>query len=429
MHDIKCPHCHKAFQIDEAGYANIAQQVRDAEFEKQVEQQRKAAEREIAHAVAIAKAEADRAAQQVKTEHERAIGKLREEIVASKAATELAVQTVTASMTADRDKLQAQIKEDALQRRIDIDEAVRVVAGRLAAAEAKSQSEREAHARELKMFQDEIARLQDFKARLSTKLLGESLEQHCENSFNEIRSAAFPNAYFEKDNDARTGSKGDYIFRELSDEKVEVVSIMFDMKHESDTTATKKKNEDFLKELDKDRNEKNCEYAVLVSTLEPDNDLYNSGIVDKSHRFPKMYVVRPQFFIPIITLLRNAAGHSLATRRELALMREQNVDVTKFEAELEEFQKAFKLNYDRASNHFKTAIEEIDKSIEHLEKTKRALLGTDNNLRLANTKAQDVTIKRLTRGNPTMAAKFAEARAERARQEQGSSNANADGST
>lgn len=246
------------------------------------------------------------------------------------------------------------------------------------------------------------------KARLSTKMIGESLEQHCEIEFNRIRPTAFPRAYFEKDNDARSGSKGDYIFRDADESGTEIVSIMFEMKNESDTSGTKKKNEDFFKELDRDRSEKNCEYAILVSLLEPENELYNTGIVDVSYRYPKMYVVRPQFFIPIITLLRNAAMNSLAYKNELALVKAQNIDVTNFENDLDAFKTAFSRNYELASKKFETAIMEIDKSIDHLQKTKDALLGADRNLRIANDKAQDVTVKKLTRHNPTMAAKFEE---------------------
>ena len=271
---------------------------------------------------------------------------------------------------------------------------------------------------QVKDREDEIARLRDMKAKLSTKMVGETLEQRCEIEFNKICHTAFPNAYFEKDNDARLGSKGDFIFRDYAPSLdgavpgdgpvIEVVSIMFEMKNESDTTATKKKNEDFLRELDKDRTEKGCEYAVLVSLLEPDNDLYNSGIVDVSHRFPKMYVVRPQFFIPIITLLRNAALGSVQYKRELELVKAQNVDITNFENELESFKSGFARNYDLASRKFQDAISEIDKAIDRLQKVKDALLGSERNLRLANDKAQDVTIKKLTRGNPTMAQKFTE---------------------
>ena len=255
---------------------------------------------------------------------------------------------------------------------------------------------------------DAIERLKDMKARLSTKMVGETLEQHCETEFNRIRATAFPRAYFEKDNDARSGSKGDYIFRDWDESGTEFVSIMFEMKNESDQTATKSKNEDFLKELDKDRSEKGCEYAVMVSLLESDSELYNTGIVDVFHRYPKMYVVRPQFFLQIITLLRNAAMNSLKYKSELALVRAQSIDITNFEVELEDFKSSFAKNYDLASRRFQTAIEEIDKSIDHLQKTKEALLGTDRNLRIANDKAQDVSIKKLTRDNATMANMFTE---------------------
>ena len=261
---------------------------------------------------------------------------------------------------------------------------------------------------QIKDRDDAIERLKDMKARLSTKMVGETLEQHCETEFNRIRATAFPKAYFEKDNDARSGSKGDYIFRDLDEAGTEIVSIMFEMKNENDRTSSKNKNEDFLKELDKDRIEKGCEYAVLVSLLEPDSELYNTGIVDVFHRYPKMYIIRPQFFIPMITLLRNAAMHALKYKSELALVKAQSIDITNFENDLETFKTAFSKNYDLASKRFQTAIDEIDKSIDHLQKTKEALIGTDRNLRLANDKAQDVTIKKLTKGNPTMAAKFAE---------------------
>ena len=261
---------------------------------------------------------------------------------------------------------------------------------------------------QIKDRDDAIERLRDLKARLSTKMIGETLEQHCETTFNQIRATAFPRAYFEKDNDARAGSKGDYIFRDCDLADTEIVSIMFEMKNEADGTASRHRNEDFLKELDKDRTEKGCEYAVLVSLLEPDSELYNTGIVDVSHRFPKMYVVRPQFFMPIITVLRNAALNSLKYKSELALVKAQNIEITNFEDELESFKDGFAKNFDLASRRFQTAVDEIDKSIDHLQKTKEALLGTNRNLRLANDKAQEVTIKKLTRGNPTMAAKFAE---------------------
>ena len=329
------------------------------------------------------------------------------------------LQKAAAAKDAEIQGLKAQLDAIATAQKLAITEAVGPVAkerdelksGLERAALEKQLAEKslkDKYETQIKDRDDAIERLRDMKARLSTKMVGETLEQHCETEFNRIRATAFPRAYFEKDNDARTGSKGDYIFRDLDEAGTEIVSIMFEMKNESDRTATKNRNEDFLKELDKDRSEKGCEYAVLVSLLEPDSELYNTGIVDVFHRYPKMYVVRPQFFIPIITLLRNAAMNSLQYKSELALVRAQNIDITNFENELDTFKTAFAKNYDLASRRFQTAIEEIDKSIDHLQKTKEALLGTDRNLRLANDKAQDVTIKKLTRGNPTMAAKFAE---------------------
>ena len=278
--------------------------------------------------------------------------------------------------------------------------------------EAKSLKER--YEVQIQDRDDQIERLRDLKAKLSTKMVGETLEQHCQIEFNKLRSTAFPNAYFEKDNDARTGSKGDFIFRDKDDSGTEIVSIMFEMKNETDTTSTKHKNEDFFKELDKDRREKDCEYAIMVSLLEPDSDLYNTGIVDVSYRYPKMYVIRPQFFIPIITLLRDAAKNSLQYKNELEEVKEQNIDITHFEEELDSFKSAFGRNYEIASKKFKNAVEEIDKSINHLNKIKDALLGSENQLRLANNKAQDVTIRRLTRNNETMKAKFDEVKKSKA---------------
>ena len=272
----------------------------------------------------------------------------------------------------------------------------------------REQSLKDQYENKIRFKDEEIERYKDFKAKLSTKMVGETLEQHCEIEFNRLRATGFQNAYFEKDNDAKSGSKGDYVYRDKDSEGSEFISIMFEMKNEIDTTSTKKKNEDFLKELDKDRREKNCEYAVLVSLLEPESELYNSGIVDVSHKYPKMYVIRPQFFIPIITLLRNAALHSLEYKRELTLVKAQNIDVSNFEAAMNDFKDKFSKNYELASRKFKTAIEEIDKTIVHLQKTKDALLSSENNLRLANNKAEDLSIKRLTKNNPTMQAKFAE---------------------
>ncbi|EPJ42958.1 MAG: hypothetical protein OFPI_45170 [Osedax symbiont Rs2] len=304
----------------------------------------------------------------------------------------LAVTGAVSAVEKERDELKNDLEQAEFKKQLD------------------EQSLKDKYEIQLRDRNEEIDRLRDMKARLSTKMVGESLEIHCETEFNLIRATAFPKAYFEKDNDAKSGSKGDYIFRDSDDADTEIVSIMFEMKNENDQTATKKKNEDFLKELDKDRTEKQCEYAVLVSLLEPDSELYNSGIVDVSHRYQKMYIIRPQFFIPMITLLRNAAQNSLKYKTELAIVKAQNVDVTNFESELDEFRSGFARNYELASKKFKTAILEIDKTIDHLQKTKDALLGSENNLRLANNKADELTVKKLIRKNPTMTAKFAELR-------------------
>src|SRR5450830_1926355 len=528
MHEIICPHCAKAFKIDEAGYANILKQVHDSAFEQQLHERLELAEKdkrnaielaqakiasemqraatikdveiqelktkldgeEVARKLAVAEAlslvERDRDAlsnelEQAKNEKQTAsqlaevrlanelqrtastkdaeIQELRAKLAGEEMARKLAVAEALSIVEKDRDALSNELEQakndkqtasqlaeaklanelqrttttkdaeiQSLKARLDaidvaqklaITEAVGAVEkerddlkGSVARAELEKQlaekSLKDKYETQIKDRDDAIERLRDMKARLSTKMVGETLEQHCETEFNRIRATAFPRAYFEKDNDARTGSKGDYIFRDSDEAGNEIVSIMFKMKNESDRTATKNKNEDFLKELDKDRTEKGCEYAVLVSLLEPDSELYNTGIVDVFHRYPKMYIVRPQFFLPIITLLRNAAMNSLKYKSELALVKAQNIDITNFENELETFKTAFSRNYDLASGHFQTAIDEIDKSIDHLQKTKEALLGTDRNLRLANDKAQDVTIKKLTRGNPTMAGKFAE---------------------
>lgn len=459
MHEIICPHCGKAFKIDEAGYADILKQVRDVEFEKQLHERLELAELDKRNAVELAQAKVASELQIAAAAKDAEILELKARLDAGEVARKLAVTEALSAVEKERDVLAnelARVKQDkqaaselaearlvhelqkaaatkdseilGLRAKLDaievaqklaITEAVSVVEKErdelksgLERAELEKQlaekSLKDKYETQIKDRDDAIERLRDMKARLSTKMVGETLEQHCVTEFNRIRATAFPRAYFEKDNDARTGSKGDYIFRDSDDAGTEIVSIMFEMKNENDHTTTKSKNEDFLKELDKDRIEKGCEYAVLVSLLEPDNELYNTGIVDVFHRYPKMYVVRPQFFIPIITLLRNAAMNSLKYKSELALVKAQNIDITNFEAELETFKGAFAKNYDLASRRFQTAIDEIDKSIDHLQKTKEALLGTDRNLRLANDKAQDVTIKKLTRGNPTMAAKFAE---------------------
>jgi hypothetical protein len=390
MNEILCPHCAKTFKIDEAGYADILKQVRDSEFEQQLHDRLEQADREKQLALELAEARLLNELQRAAAEKDMRIQTLELQVDAANVSQRLALTEAVRSVEKERDRLQG-----------DFDRLV-------LAKQLSEKSLQERYEIQIKDRDDMIDRLRDLKARMSTKMIGETLEQHCETEFNRIRSTAFPKAYFEKDNDVRSGSKGDYIFRDADEYGTEIVSIMFEMKNEADRTATKAKNEDFLKELDKDRTEKGCEYAVLVSMLEPESELYNSGIVDVSHRFGKMYVVRPQFFIPIITLLRNAGMNSVKYKSELAIVKAQNIDVTNFETELEAFKTAFGKNYDLASRRFHTAIEEIDKSIDHLQKTKEALLGTDRNLRLANDKAQDVTIKKLTKGNPTMVAKFSE---------------------
>lgn len=459
MHDIICPHCGKAFKIDESGYADILKQVRDSEFDKLLHERLELAEQDKRNAIELVQTKVASELQKAVAAKDGEIQELKAKLDAVEVAQKLAVTEARSALEKERDALANDLEQTKLEKesasklaearfmqelqktasakdaeiqnlkakldaieiaqKLAITEAVSAVEKErdelksgLERAELEKQlaekSLRDKYETQIKDRDDAIERLRDMKARLSTKMVGETLEQHCETEFNRIRATAFPRAYFEKDNDARTGSKGDYIFRDSDEAGTEIVSIMFEMKNESDRTATKNKNEDFLKELDKDRSEKGCEYAVLVSLLEPDSELYNTGIVDVFHRYPKMYVVRPQFFIPIITLLRNAAMNSLKYKSELALVKAQNIDITNFEVELETFKAAFAKNYDLASRRFQTAIDEIDKSIDHLQKTKEALLGTDRNLRLANDKAQDVTIKKLARGNPTMAAKFAE---------------------
>ena len=448
MHDIICPHCSKAFKVDEAGYADILKQVRDRDFEQQLNKRLALADQDKRNAIELAMAKKQNELQELEAQlRSRDVQQqlaVKQAVTASEKqrdllATELQqlrdttataaqvaegrfakeIQTITLQKEGELRDLRARLDAAGIQTKLAVSEALAGVEKerdqlrseldqsalkhQLASQSMKERYEIQIHDRD-----QAIERLRDMKARLSTKMVGETLEQHCETEFNRIRAAAFPRAYFEKDNDARTGSKGDYIFRDSDDAENEIVSIMFEMKNESDTTATKKKNDDFLKELNKDRNEKNCEYAVLVSLLEPESELYNSGIVDVSYRFPKTYVIRPQFFIPFITLLRNAALKSQEVKAELALVKAQNIDVTNFEHDLESFKNAFSRNYDLASRRFQTAIDEIDKSIDHLQKTKDALLGADRNLRLANDKAQDVTVKKLTRRNPTMAAKFSE---------------------
>lgn len=392
MHEITCPHCKKAFKIDEAGYADILKQVRDTEFEKQLRERLVFAEKEKESAVALTTAKFTMDLEKEAAVRDAKIQELTSQLVNFDICKTLAINQAVNLVEKERDDYKSKFDNAQLEKQLT------------------EKLLKEKYEVQIKDRDDAIERLRDMKAKLSTKMVGETLEQHCETEFNRLRATAFPRAYFEKDNDSRGGSKGDYIFRDMDEANTEIVSIMFEMKNENDETATKKKNEDFWKELDKDRNEKKCEYAVLVSLLEPDSELYNSGIVDVSHRYKKMYVIRPQFFIPIITLLRNAAQNSIKYKTELALMRAQNIDITTFENDLDSFKTGFAKNYELASKKFKTAIEEIDKTIDHLQKTKDALLGSENNLRLANNKAEDLTVKKLTRNNPTMAAKFANLR-------------------
>ena len=428
MNEIKCPNCGQVFKVDESGFADIVKQVRDSEFDAALKERELLFVAEKNQAVELAKVTAESAIQKNISQRDAKIAELELKLKAVDNEKNLTVEKIRAEAENQKISLNAQLKEKDQAIELAVTKAVgelekekNLLESEVKLKEAeKAQleitynarlAENEKSKQEIVAFKDEeIQRYKDMKAKLSTKMLGETLELHCENEFNSLRATGFQNAYFEKDNDARTGSKGDYIFRECDEEGNEIISIMFEMKNEADKTSTKKKNEDFLKELDKDRNEKKCEYAILVSLLESENDLYNSGIVDKSYRFPKMYVIRPQFFIPIITILRNAALNSMRYKSELALVRNQNIDITNFEEKMEEFKTGFARNFDLASRKFQTAIDEIDKTITHLQKTKEALLSSENNLRLANNKAEDLSIKRLTRGNPTMKEKFEEAR-------------------
>lgn len=425
MEEIKCPKCGEIFKIDESSYAAIVKQVRDSEFNAELSSREKQFRSEKEAAVQLAKS-------QISQEKEKSIAQLNQEIAllksqldANKMDNEIAVSNAVAKKDMEIQQLKAMLDSAQKDKTIEVSNAIAqkdrelaaketdiiVLQGKFESAqkdiELKEKTLKAEYDAQLKAKDETIAFYKDLKTKMSTKMIGETLEQHCETEFNRLRATGFQNAYFEKDNDARSGSKGDYIFRESTPDGVEFISIMFEMKNEMDTTATKHKNEHFFKELDKDRKEKNCEYAVLVSLLESDNELYNSGIVDVSHKYEKMYVIRPQFFIPIITLLRNAALNSVAYRRELIQMQNQNIDITHFEENMMKFKEGFSRNYELASKKFKTAIDEIDKTISHLQKTKEALLSSENNLRLANNKAEDLTIKKLTKNNPTMAEKFA----------------------
>ena len=431
MHEIRCPKCNEVFQVDEQGYAAISKQVRDQEFSKALEERRRQFAQEKESALRIAAAEKDREMQLALSQRDARQSQLEQQLAVAQKDKELAVDQArqqerreTAALENRIQQLLSQLNAAQTDKELALAQAGIRQKDALAAQEKRiyelsSQMEAERQERlmaeksmkdtfdaQLRIKEEQIQYYKDFKARQSTKMIGENLEQHCEIEFNRLRATGFQNAYFEKDNDARSGSKGDYIFRAYDEDGTEYISIMFEMKNEADHTATKHKNEDFFRELDKDRREKKCEYAVLVSLLEADNELYNSGIVDVSYRYPKMYVIRPQFFIPLITILRNAAQHSLQYRRELSVIRNQHLDISRFEEDMNDFKEKFARNYRLASEKFHKAIEEIDKTIDHLQKTKEALLSSENNLRLANNKAEDLSIKRLTRNNPTMAAQF-----------------------
>lgn len=408
MKEIKCPKCGEIFQIDESGYAEILKNVRNDEFSRELNEREAQIKKDMAHT--IEKMEIEKQSQidalnrrledltkdnerEIKlslAEKEQAIAILENEIKQEKAQAQLDKANSINEKNMEIEKLRSQLDKVKYEAKINEDAL------------------KESHKKELQMKDETIEYYKDLKSHQSTKMVGETLEQHCEIEFNRLRATGFTSAYFEKDNDAKTGSKGDYIFRDYTDDGIEYISIMFEMKNQNETTATKKKNEDFFKELDKDRNEKNCEYAVLVSMLESESELYNSGIVDVSYKYPKMYVVRPQFFIPIITLLRNASKNSIGYKRELMIARNQSIDITNFENEMKAFQKGFEKNYTDASNRFNEAIKEIDESIKHLQKIKDALTKSENHLRLANDKAQDLSIKKLTKNSPTMRAKFEE---------------------
>jgi len=419
MQDIICPKCKKAFKVDETGYAEILKQVRDRDYKQQLQERLEIADNEKATAVELVTSKAESEIKITSTEKDAVIKELKAKLDSVDTEQKLAVNEAVAKKDTKIQELTAKIDTSVVEQKLAITEAVSSVekerdklTNKLEAKDTEQKlvesNLKQTHNKELQSKDELIAYYKDFKAKLSTKMIGETLELHCETEFNLIRASAFPTAYFEKDNDASTGSKGDYIFKESDDVGTEVVSIMFEMKNEGDETATKKKNEDFLKELDKDRNEKGCEYAVLVSLLESDSELYNTGIVDVSHRYPKMYVVRPQFFIPIVTLIRNSSLNSLKYKTELALVKAQNIDITNFENQLSDFKSTFGRNWRLASEGFEEAIKRIDEAIKDLEKTKQALHKSASNLQLANDKAEDLTIKKLTRGNPTMKQMFTE---------------------
>lgn len=425
MNEIKCPKCGEKFSIDETQYASIVKQVKDKEFTKELKNREAQFEKEKKNLLQLTKLELEKEFNKELTNKNSEISELKSKIESEQATFASKLKEIVVQKDKESSELKNKLATFNKDKDLEIANLMTDMSNKLASQEnfilkltneselvekehkLQEQSLKEKYEAQLRFKDEEIERYKDFKTKLSTKMVGESLEQHCEIEFNKLRATGFQNAYFEKDNDAKSGSKGDYIYRDKDAEGGEFISIMFEMKNEMDTTSAKKKNEDFLKELDKDRREKNCEYAVLVSMLEPESELYNAGIVDVSHKYPKMYVIRPQFFIPIITLLRNAALNSLEYRKELSLIRAQNIDISNFEAAMNDFKTKFSKNYEIASKKFKTAIDEIDKTIDHLQKTKDALLSSENNLRLANNKAEDLSIKRLTKNNPTMQEKFA----------------------
>ncbi len=433
MHKIRCPKCNEIFTIDEENYDSIVKQVRDEQFEKELNDRQIAFNNELKQAIALEKAQYQTKLQEALNQKDTIITKMQMRIDNNDQDKKIAINQISEDLQTTINKqaqkiiqLETMLQNNQSEKQLAINEALKDKEKELQASkqeiinlqaeiniekknsELQNQNIINGYEEQLKLKDEQIAYYKDFKAKQSTKMIGESLEKHCEIEFNKLRATAFKNAYFEKDNDARTGSKGDYIYREKDEDGIEFISIMFEMKNEADMTSTKKRNEDFFKELDKDRKEKNCEYAILVSLLEMDNDLYNEGIVDVSYRYDKMYVIRPQFFIPMITLLRNAALHSLSYRKELQVVRNQNIDIANFEQSMNDFKDKFSRNYRLASEKFSKAISEIDKTIEHLQKTKEALLSSENNLRLANNKVEDLSIKKLTKNNPTMAQKFAD---------------------
>lgn len=426
MNEIKCPHCGEKFTIDEAGYADILNQVRTKEFNNEVHEKLEQLKLQYDSKLSLVEEKTKNSFEKQLSEKEKEIAGLQSKLSSSHQEKEIAISKVEADLKekiSEQDKKivelmtktqsiekekEFELKQALSEKEKEISELVSKISIQSKESELEKSSIKDKYELTLKQKDETIAFYKDFKAKQSTKMIGESLEQHCEYEFNRLRMTAFPNAEFKKDNDARSGSKGDYIYREYDESGIEIISIMFEMKNEDDTTATKKKNENFFKELDKDRNEKKCEYAILVSLLEADNELYNNGIVDVSYEYEKMYVIRPQFFIPMITLLRNAAMNSLQYKQEVAIMKEQNIDITNFENDLNDFKTGFARNFDIASKKFGVAIDEIDKTITHLQKTKEALLSSENQLRIANNKAEDLTVKKLVRNNPTMKKRFEE---------------------